>query len=164
MLKIDGQTSYDTYEKSLTDKYNHQEDMYGSIIDVSQNVEKTLERLGEAAVPMKTIEDENYMFYVRKYYSLNISLPGCIETENPNRFIRNLRPIEDFRHTPVIPVSDAEIKRWKDRMAEYHKNVFFFEIKKETIFNYCIFYSFILFSYFWMYFVFWLVFNKNSIR
>jgi len=63
-------------------------------------------------------------------------LPGCIETENPNRFIKNLRPIEDFRNTPLIPVSDAEMRRHNEKVAEYHRSIFYFEVKKETVFNY----------------------------
>jgi hypothetical protein len=65
-------------------------------------------------------------------------LPGCIETENPNRFIKNLRPIEEFRNTPIIPVSDGEMRRFKERLENYHREIFYFEVKKETLFNYCI--------------------------
>ncbi len=139
LLQITSDTPFEEYRQALQTTFNHQEDMYGDLLDESQITQDTLARLGDCAVPMSTLRDKDYMFYVRKYYSINISLPGCIETENPNRFIRDLRPIEDFRHTPVIPVSDAEIRRWQDRMASYHKNIFFFEVKKETIFNYFIF-------------------------
>lgn len=45
------------------------------------------------------------MGVLRKARKINLDLPGCVELENPNRFL-DIRPIEDFRHTPVVPVSD----------------------------------------------------------
>jgi hypothetical protein len=45
------------------------------------------------------------MEYIEKCFSLNLSMPGSIENEHPHRFLKNLRPIEDFRHTPLIPIS-----------------------------------------------------------
>ena len=53
------------------------------------------------------------MNIVRKSWSINFDLPGCVELENPNRFIENLRPVSDFKHTPNIPISDSEMKRFK---------------------------------------------------
>ena len=51
---------------------------------------------------------------IRSQRSLNLNLPGCIETEDPNRFLDNLRPIEDFKHTPQIPISETRIKQFKE--------------------------------------------------
>lgn len=42
---------------------------------------------------------------IRENRSLNISIPGSIETEHAHRFLK-LRPVEEFRHTPLIPISD----------------------------------------------------------
>jgi hypothetical protein len=61
--------------------------------------------LGENALPIKHINDKVYMEYIEKCFSLNLSMPGSIENEHPHRFLKNLRPIEDFRHTPLIPIS-----------------------------------------------------------
>lgn len=44
------------------------------------------------------------MEHKRKMWSLNLSMPGAIENEHPHRFLK-LRPVEEFRHTPVIPIS-----------------------------------------------------------
>ena len=48
-----------------------------------------------------------------KNWSVNFDLPGCVELENPNWFIENIRPIEEFKHTPNIPISDSEMKWFK---------------------------------------------------
>ena len=44
------------------------------------------------------------MTQLRKARRLNLDLPGCVELEDPNRFL-DVRPIEDFKHTPIVPVS-----------------------------------------------------------
>ena len=33
-------------------------------------------------------------------------MPGTMEAEHPHKFLKDLRPIEDFRHTPLVPISD----------------------------------------------------------
>lgn len=33
-------------------------------------------------------------------------MPGVMENEHPHKFLKNLRPVEEFRHTPIIPISD----------------------------------------------------------
>jgi hypothetical protein len=33
-------------------------------------------------------------------------MPGSMENEHPHKFLANLRPIEEFRNTPLIPISD----------------------------------------------------------
>jgi len=48
--------------------------------------------------------NSKYLAELRKRYTLNINLPGSVENENPNNFLQ-LRPIEEFRHTPLIPIS-----------------------------------------------------------
>ena len=111
-------------------------DMYGDVVCGKERRKSQIEQLGNKSIPYNFIEDAEYMSIIRKYYTLNISLPACIETENPNRFIKNLRPVELFRNTPVIPVTDLEISRWKQRIQQYHQNVFFFEVNKSTLFNY----------------------------
>ena len=41
------------------------------------------------------------------------------------------RPVEEFRHTPLIPISDRQMKDFNERVEMYHRKGFFFEIKKE---------------------------------
>ena len=46
---------------------------------------------------------------VRSMMRFNPDMPGAIELVHPNKFLPNLRPIEDFRHTPIIPISEKDI-------------------------------------------------------
>lgn len=32
-----------------------------------------------------------------------------MENEHPHKFLKNLRPIEEFRHTPLIPISEKDL-------------------------------------------------------
>ena len=73
---------------------------------------------------------------LRSYTSLNLNMPGTIETEHPHRFLTDLRPLEDFRHTPLIPISDKEKKAFQDRLDKHHRSALYFEISPETIFQY----------------------------
>ena len=49
---------------------------------------------------------------VRKSWTLNYDLPGCIELEDPNRFLPYLKPKEEFPHTPVIPIDENRMKEF----------------------------------------------------
>ncbi len=57
----------------------------------------------------------------RNYFVFNRDIPGAMENVHPNKFIASkaggdwidLRPVEEFRHTPVIPISDKEIKKYQ---------------------------------------------------
>lgn len=59
-----------------------------------------------------------------------------MEAEHPHKFLENLRPIEEFRHTPLIPINQRQMKEFQERVLAYHRRGFYFEVKKETIFNY----------------------------
>ena len=50
----------------------------------------------------------------------------------------DLRPVEEFRHTPVIPISEKDIKMYQDKMEARHRYGMFVEIKKDTIYFYTI--------------------------
>lgn len=60
-----------------------------------------------------------------------------MENEHPHRFIEHLRPIEEFRNTPLIPISDRAMRDHKEMLERYHRSGFMFEIKKEALINYC---------------------------
>jgi hypothetical protein len=46
-----------------------------------------------------------------------------------------LRPIEEFRHTPLIPISDSLMKKHKEMLERYHRKQFVFEVSKESVIN-----------------------------
>jgi len=52
------------------------------------------------------IQNEEYMDQLRRCFSVNMNMPGAMEAEHPHKFLKNVRPIEEFRHTPLIPISD----------------------------------------------------------
>ncbi len=47
-----------------------------------------------------------------------------------------LRPIEEFRNTPLIPISETAMKKHKEMLEEYHRRQFVFEIKQESVINF----------------------------
>jgi hypothetical protein len=63
---------------------------------------------------------------------VNISIPGTIEVEDPRNFME-LRPIEEFRHTPLIPISESYMKKHKEMLERYHRKQFVFEVSTESI-------------------------------
>lgn len=52
------------------------------------------------------LKNEDYMNRMRREMTVNFNMPGAVELEHPHKFMLNLRPIEEFRHTPLIPISD----------------------------------------------------------
>ncbi len=50
--------------------------------------------------------------------------------------IIGLRPVEEFRHTPLIPISEKRMAEHKEKLEAYHRGGLYFEVKKETIANY----------------------------
>jgi len=95
-----------------------------------------VEEHGNEIIPWDAIKDEEHMDYIRSLMSININMPGTMENENPHRFLQNLRPIEEFRNTPLIPISDRQMREHKEMLERYHRSAFMFEVKKETIANY----------------------------
>ena len=57
---------------------------------------------------------------------------------HPNKFLPNLRPVEDFRHTPLIPISEKDIMANKKKIEERNRKGYYVEIKKDTIYFYTI--------------------------
>ena len=59
---------------------------------------------------MSDVED---MKKVRSMYRVNTDIPGALELVHPNKFLPNLRPVEEFRHTPIIPISERDLFKYK---------------------------------------------------
>lgn len=60
---------------------------------------------------------------LRKARKLNLDLPGCIELEHPNRFL-DIRKIEEFRHTPIIPIPESRMEEFKKQVRNRNSNKF----------------------------------------
>ena len=46
--------------------------------------------------------------------------------------------MEDFRHTPIIPVSEKDLLKYKQSVEERNRKGYYVEIKKDTIYFYTI--------------------------
>jgi len=57
-------------------------------------------------IPRDVLKIDQYMDQIRRNMTLNMNMPGVMENEDPHKFIKALRPVEEFRHTPIIPISD----------------------------------------------------------
>ena len=75
---------------------------------------------------------------VRTMARFNPDITGAIELVHPNKFLPNLRPVEDFRHTPIIPISEKDILANKKKIEERNRKGYYVEIKKETLYFYTI--------------------------
>ena len=64
-------------------------------------------------IPFEFVADEESMTKVRGMYRVNTDIPGAIELVHPNKFLPNLRPVEEFRHTPIIPISERDLLKYK---------------------------------------------------
>jgi hypothetical protein len=60
-------------------------------------------------IPHRFLDNAENMKTIRSMMRFNPDMPGAIENVHPNKFIANLRPVEDFRHTPIIPISEKDI-------------------------------------------------------
>jgi len=56
---------------------------------------------------------------------------------NCARFI-DLRPVEEFRHTPIIPISEKDLAENQKKIDERNRKGYYVEIKKDTIYFYTI--------------------------
>ena len=49
-----------------------------------------------------------------------------------------MRPIEEFRHTPVIPFSEKELTDHREQVEFRNRKGYYVEIRKDTIYFYFI--------------------------
>lgn len=75
-------------------------------------------------------------------------MPGSIELVHPNKFLPSnfetsklilsidLRPIEEFRHTPIIPISEKDMAEHKKKIDDANRKGYYVEIKKDTLYFY----------------------------
>ena len=78
--------------------------------------------------------ETSVLAYMRYNVRFNKDIPGAIENVHPNKFIPNLIPVEDFRHTPIIPISEKELAEHKRKIEEANRKGWYLEIKKDTLY------------------------------
>jgi len=76
------------------------------------------------------------MTRIKSRFRYNPDLPGSIENVHPNKFIANLRPVDEFRHTPIVPISEKDLKEHRKKIEEMNRKGYYFEIKKDTLYYY----------------------------
>ena len=136
MLDADKDTAYESFIIKHNQEYNHEVDMYGDVREAGA-VQLPVLEFG-IPIPHKFLDDESNMKTLRSMFRFNPDMPGAIELVHPNKFLANLRPVEDFRHTPIIPISERDIIEHKKKIEEKNRKGYYVEIKKDTIYFYTI--------------------------
>ncbi|CAG9331169.1 unnamed protein product [Blepharisma stoltei] len=127
-VKFVAEDSYNDFLQKFQEHYgNFAIDLYGNDKDLRS---LAIESRGEI-VPAR-IHVEQEMMEIRKYYIANLSAPGCIETINPNKFLR-LKPIEEFPLLPIEPISPSVLKRYNDEIMGKKKEGYKFRIDKSRV-------------------------------
>lgn len=111
-LDCDKDTAFESFIIKCHQTFNNEVDMYGDIVKAGESQLKVLE-FG-VPIPFEFVENEETMTRVRSMYRVNTDIPGAIEVVHPNKFLPNLRPVEEFRHTPIIPISERDLRKYKD--------------------------------------------------
>ena len=130
--------------------------MYGDVRKAGEVNLKVLE-FG-IPIPYETINDPVIMKTIRTMARFNPDMPGAIELVHPNKFLpsnsRNiiiffidLRPVEEFRHTPIIPISEKDLADHKHKVEEANRKGYYVEIKKDTIYFYSMLNQYFHFSF-----------------
>eukprot|EP01017_Pseudomicrothorax_dubius_P042843 TRINITY_DN704_c0_g1_i16.p1 TRINITY_DN704_c0_g1~~TRINITY_DN704_c0_g1_i16.p1 ORF type:complete len:304 (-),score=70.71 TRINITY_DN704_c0_g1_i16:63-974(-) len=138
LLKLDKASSFEDYLMRVNETYKYEVDMYGESTSKDLAVPFDPKNYQEL-IPLNKLQNTKYMENLHKCFTLNINFPGCMENEHPHRFLAELRPIEEFRNTPLIPISDKQMSDFQKRLENYHRGQFFFEVKKDTIYTYALF-------------------------
>ena len=135
-MDCDKDTAYESFIIKFNQEFNHEVDMYGDIRKAGEVDLRVLD-FG-IPIPHQYLADEPNMKKIRSMMKFNPDIPGAIELVHPNKFLPNLRPIEDFRHTPIIPISEKDILENKKKIEERNRKGYYVEIKKDTIYFYTI--------------------------
>lgn len=131
-LNLTGNSSFENYEKALKQTYNFHESL-GGVDDESPKAIEMFAKSCELTIPFTKLRNETHMLQIRKTYSLNLNIPGCVEVIDPRKFFPNLRPVEEFRHTPIIPISFLEMRLFEERKEKRKYSAFEIVYTKERL-------------------------------
>ena len=59
---------------------------------------------------------------------MHFLIPACLD----------LRTVEEFRHTPIIPISEKDLFNYKQDVEQRNRKGYYVEIRKDTIYFYTI--------------------------
>jgi len=136
ILDCDKETAYESFMIKFSQEFNHEVDMYGDITKAG-DVDLRVLDFG-VPIPHQFLSVESNMKTIRSMMRFNPDMPGSIELVHPNKFLPNLRPVEEFRHTPIIPISEKAIQENKKKIEERNRKGYYVEIKKDTLYFYTI--------------------------
>lgn len=124
--------------------------MYGNVVPAGETYHEVFKE--DVPIPMEILKDEPRMKIIRRFYRYNVDIPGNVKDVNPMKFVADLKPIEEFRYTPICPIPEKDIKEHKIKVEEKRRKGQFLEIDKKRLYHY--FYACImgLFGYY--------IFNK----
>jgi hypothetical protein len=137
-LDLDKDSSYEQFVIKANQAYSHEVDMYGDIMKAGDR--RTNIWVLDFGVPIPHLQlwNKDFMYDMRDTFRFNPDIPGAIENVHPNKFIANLRPVDEFRHTPVIPISEKELSAHNKKIEEANRRGYYFEIKKDTLYYWAI--------------------------
>lgn len=112
-LSLTADSNFDEYQLAIQRKYNFYELLGGTDDETPQSIE-IFKKTSILSIPYNKLRDEKHMLAIRKTFTLNLNIPGCVEVIDPRRFFPDLRPIEEFRLTPQTPISASEMQRFEE--------------------------------------------------
>jgi len=150
-LELDKDSSFDQYVIKVNQAFNHEVDMYGDIKSAGEWWDNMTVLEFGIPIPHNDIMDLEVMNCFITTTRFNPDIPGCIENVHPNKFIANLWPVEEFRHTPVIPISEKDLAEYKKKIEDANRKGWYLEIKKDSLYFWSITaLTFFVIGYFFM--------------
>lgn len=128
---LDKDSAYEALVLKYDEYYNFEVDMYGDRQDAGLVTPEVFKE--GLPIPIKFLKDEKEMNLVREFYRYNVELPGNVLDVHPLKFVPNLTPVEEFRHTPVTPISEKTIKEHQKKIAEKKRSEEYFEVDKKKL-------------------------------
>ncbi len=133
-LALVGDSSWEEYENAIQNRYNFA-NLLGDTDENSPEAIELYELQKGLAIPKAKLENEKFMLQIRQTFSLNFNIPGSVELIDVNRFIEGLRPVDEFRHTPVIPISPIEMAKFEEKKRKRREEPFHVVYTKEKMFT-----------------------------
>ena len=132
-LDINKETSYEGMLLKVNNSYNI-DSMYGElIVEAANELPEVFATTGIAPIPVDDLQDKKLMKRLRSYYRYNRDMPANMEDVNPMKFEPNLKPIEEFRYTPVSAIPEKDLELHRKKIDALKRSREYFEIPKSTI-------------------------------
>lgn len=129
VLRLDERSTFDDYQNSLQTTFNFSQ-LLGEQEALPPAVASSYREL---SFPAENLANEKYMAKVRNSREINFNMPGAIELEDVNRFIPDLRPIEDFPHTPLVPIDSKATQLFEEAKRRKKERLMYFSLSKEQV-------------------------------